>query len=191
MAPKDDDVPDAGKSGFKLQRLVRLLHQAGHHNGLNPVQWQALRYLDRCNALSNAPGAMAKYLGSTKGTMSQSLKSLVAKGLVRKQVDGKDHRGIALHLTEAGKAMLSHDNAAVLRDDITALSDKTRRRFDRALDHLLEQERLRQGEPGFGTCVDCKFYREASTGLSAHCMMVNATVSDAETSLLCVEHVGR
>lgn len=193
MARKDDDdvVPSAASSLIKLERLSRLLRQAGHAQGLNPVQWEALRYLARCNALSHSPGAMARYLGSTKGTVSQTVKSLAAKGLLSKQTAGQDQRGIALYLTAAGRALLVNDATQVLHADISELSDKTRRRFDRALQALLEQERLRQGEPSFGTCLDCKFYREASTGLAAHCMKVNATVSEAEANLICVEHVGR
>ncbi len=188
---EDDDLPMPSASLAKLERLARLLRQAGHARGLNPVQWEALRYLARCNALSHSPGAMARYLGSTKGTVSQTVKALAAKGLVLKQVSGLDHRGVALFLSQTGKALLAEDDSLVLQADIAELSDKTRRRFDRALEALLEQERLRQGEPSFGTCLDCKYYREVSTGLAAHCMKVNATVSDAETNLICVEHVGR
>ncbi len=188
---EDEDVPQPSVSIAKLERLARLLRQAGHAKGLNPVQWEALRYLARCNALSHSPGAMARYLGSTKGTVSQTVKALAAKGFVTKQTAGADHRGVALFLTDEGKALLAEDDALVLQADIAELSDKTRKRFDRALDALLEQERLRQGEPSFGTCLDCKFYREAATGLAAHCMKVNATVSAAEATLICVEHVGR
>lgn len=193
MTRKDDvdTLPTAASSLSKLERLARLLRQAGHTHGLNPVQWEALRYLARCNALSHSPGALARYLGSTKGTVSQTVKSLAAKGLVEKQMGGQDKRGVALFLTEAGRGLLAEDDGLVLLADIAELSDKTRRRFDRALEALLEQERLRQGEPSFGTCLDCKYYREASSGLAAHCMKVNATVSPAETNLICVEHVGR
>lgn len=193
MANKNDesDAPPPSASLAKLERLARLLRQAGHSHGLNPVQWEALRYLARCNALSHSPGAMARYLGSTKGTVSQTVKALAAKGLVLKQVAGLDHRGVALFLTNAGKALLARDDILVLQADIAALSDKTRRRFDRALDALLEQQRLRQGEPSFGTCLDCKYYRQASTGMAAHCMKVNAAVSLDETSLICIEHLSR
>jgi DNA-binding MarR family transcriptional regulator len=193
MARKDDDedVPQPGVSFAKLERLARLLRQAGHAKGLNPVQWEALRYLARCNALSHSPGAMARYLGSTKGTVSQTIKALAAKGLVLKQVAGLDQRGVVLFLTDKGKSLLAGDDALVLQADIAELTDKTRKRFDRALDALLEQERLRHGEPSFGTCLDCRFYREAATGLAAHCMKVNAAVSPDETKLICIEHVAR
>ena len=193
MARKDDDddMASPAESLAKLERLARLLRQAGHAKGLNPVQWEALRYLGRCNALSHSPGAMAKYLGSTKGTVSQTIMALEKKGLLSKLVDPKDSRGVALYLTDAGNALLADDDLNVVRADIAELSDKTRRRFDRALDALLEQARLRHGEPRFGTCLGCRYYREASSGLAAHCMKVNATVKIEETKLICVEHVAR
>jgi DNA-binding MarR family transcriptional regulator len=187
----DDDVPEAATSLLKLERLSRLLRQAGHAKGLNPVQWETLRYLGRCNALSHSPGALARYLGSTKGTVSQTVIALEKKGLLRKAVDAKDSRVVLLFLTEAGKAKLGDDDLNVVEADILALSEKTRRRFDKALATLLEEARLRAGEPSFGSCSTCRYYREASTGLSAHCMKVNATVSDIETALICVEHVPR
>jgi DNA-binding MarR family transcriptional regulator len=193
MARKDDEeeLPTPLSSLARLERLARLLRQAGHAKGLNPVQWEALRYLARCNVLSHSPGALARYLGSTKGTVSQTVKALEKKGVIAKQVDPKDHRGVQLYLTDAGKALLADDDQNVVLADIAELSDKTRRRFDRALEALLEQVRLRLGEPSFGTCLTCRYYREASSGLAAHCMKVNAAVSTDETVLICVEHVGR
>jgi DNA-binding MarR family transcriptional regulator len=167
------------------------LRQAGHAKGLNPVQWEALRYLARCNALSHSPGAMARFLGTTKGTMSQTLKALERKGLIAKQTDPKDSRGVLLFLTDAGKQRLVDDDQQVVKADIAELPDKTRRRLDRALDALLEQARLRSDEPSFGTCLTCRYYREATSDTPAHCMKVNATVSAGETALICVLHIGR
>jgi DNA-binding MarR family transcriptional regulator len=187
----DDDVPAAGESRLTLERLARLMRQAGHAGGLNPVQWEALRYLQRCNVLSHSPGAMARYLGSTKGTTSQTIISLEGKGLIAKQVSALDSRGVDLRLTETGVAKLTEDPLAALEGDIVALSDKTQRRLGRALDAMLEAERQRQSEPSFGTCLTCRYFREASTGLSQQCMKVSAALSDDETALICVEHVAR
>jgi DNA-binding MarR family transcriptional regulator len=187
----DDDLPAPAASLHKLERLARLLRQAGHAKGLNPVQWEALRYLARCNALSHSPGAMARFLATTKGTVSQTIKALEKKGLIAKQVDPKDSRGVLLFLTDAGRERLGDDDQQVVQADIAELPDKTRRRFDRALDSLLEQVRLRQDEPSFGTCLSCRYYREATSSTAAHCMKVNAAVSVAETRLVCVLHVGR
>jgi DNA-binding MarR family transcriptional regulator len=193
MARKEDEdeLPDAGTSLAKLERLSRLMRQTGHAKGLNPVQWEALRYLARCNALSHSPGALARYLGSTKGTVSQTVKSLEKKGFVEKKLDAKDQRGVMLFLTAQGRVTLAEDPLLHIKNDIDALSDKTRKRFDRALEQLLHEERQRQNEPSFGTCLTCRYFREAGSGAPAHCMKVNAVVSAAETTLMCVEHVAR
>ena len=192
MASNQDDEPlPADETRARLERLARLMRQAGHAASLNPVQWEALRYLARANALSNTPGALARYLGSTKGTISQSLLALEKKGMVQKQVRGQDSRSVSLKLTLAGQDILLKDKLLPLEAEIDALGVKTRKRFDRALDALLTAETLRQGEPSFGTCMTCRYYREMPNGTPALCMKVNATVAPAETTLICVEHSGR
>ena len=64
-----------------LERVSRLARAASFEHGLHPAQWEALRYLASANIFSNSPKALARYLGATKGTVSQTLAALVAKGL--------------------------------------------------------------------------------------------------------------
>ena len=76
-----------------IERIGRLLSTDAHAGGLLPVQWEALRYLGRANRFSRTPAALTAYLGLTKGTVSQTVHVLEAKGLVTKQVDPADRRG--------------------------------------------------------------------------------------------------
>jgi DNA-binding MarR family transcriptional regulator len=187
----EDDTPTSAASRFKLERLARLMRQQGHGKGLVPVQWEALRYLARANVLSNSPGALARFLGATKGTVSQTLLSLEKKGLIEKSTRGGDARSVALKLTEQGKALLAQDDLLILERDIENLSDKTRKRMDRALDELLRAAFLRLKEPSFGTCQTCRYFREGGSGASDQCMKVNAALTEEETKLICIEHVER
>jgi DNA-binding MarR family transcriptional regulator len=186
-----EDNPSSSTSRFKLERLARLMRQQDHGNGLVPVQWEALRYLSRANVLSNSPGALARYLSMTKGTVSQTLLSLEKKGLIEKRTRGGDARSVTLHLTEQGRAKLSEDSALPLEKDIENLSDKTRKRLDRALDQMLRATFQRLEEPSFGTCTTCRYFREGGSGKSDQCMKVSAALTDEETKLICVEHVER
>lgn len=188
---QDENLPAAAVSSASLQRLARLLRQQGHAQGLNPAQWEVLRFLARANALSNTPGAVARYLGATKGTVSQTILALEKKNLLRKSQHGADARSVRLSLTDQAHALLAKDGLATLESDIEALGPKTRRRFDRAISALLQAELARQGEPSFGTCLSCRYYREAAAGAAGQCMKVNASVADTETMFLCVEHVPR
>jgi DNA-binding MarR family transcriptional regulator len=186
-----EEIPSSSASRFKLERLARLMRQQDHGNGLVPVQWEALRYLARANVLSNSPGALARYLSMTKGTISQTLLSLEKKGLIEKRTRGGDARSVTLHLTEQGKDKLSKDSSLPLEKDIENLSDKTRKRLDRALDQMLRAAFQRLEEPSFGTCTSCRYFREGGSGKSDQCMKVSAALTDEEIKLICVEHVER
>ena len=56
--------------------------------------------------------ARLAYLGLTKGTVSQTVHALEAKGLVTKQVDPADRRGRRLSLSPAGRTLLMRDPLA-------------------------------------------------------------------------------
>ena len=92
-----------------LARLARLVRSAEHEIGLNPAQWEALRFLSRCNANSNSPIALTRYLGATKGTISQTIIALVNKGLVNKTNREGERRSVALTLTDEGREFLKED----------------------------------------------------------------------------------
>ena len=51
-----------------VNRLCRIAHSLQFAHGLNPAQWDALRYIARANKYSTTPGNLAEYLGTTKGT---------------------------------------------------------------------------------------------------------------------------
>ena len=136
MARDDGDGEDDESTldiATRLERLARLLRQAGHAGGLVPAQWEVLRYLARDNRLSRSPGALARYLGSTKGTISQSLQTLLKKGLVTRQTRSDDERHVLLALTATGQTLLAQDPLRTIATGIDALGGKTRRRFAKGL----------------------------------------------------------
>jgi predicted transcriptional regulator len=67
--------PRAIEAAHLIDRLERLT-RAGEGLGLNPAQWEALRFLARANRFSRSPAAVADYLASTRGTVSQTLIAL-------------------------------------------------------------------------------------------------------------------
>ena len=79
MAGEDDDDVDGRMIMWPLERLARIMRAREHEGGLNPAQWEALRYLSRANRFSDSPGALTRYLGATKGTISQTLMALERK----------------------------------------------------------------------------------------------------------------
>ena len=90
-------------------RLAQMVRSRRHSGGLRPVQWEILRYLSRANKISRCPGFLAVYLGTTRGTVSQTLITLEKKDLVTREKNGFDGRGTLLNLTAKGRRTLSSD----------------------------------------------------------------------------------
>ncbi|MGB8313215.1 MAG: MarR family transcriptional regulator [Aestuariivirga sp.] len=175
-----------------LERLTRLMRAGEHEGGLNPAQWEALRYLARANRFSNSPIALTRFLGSTKGTISQTIKALERKGFIAKSPRENEGRSICLTLTEKGIGVLTKDPLTELSNSLDELGGKTRRRLAKGLADLLETELERQEQPSFGTCSSCRYFREKgreTDTLGPHqCMLFDAGLTSAESQLICVEH---
>ena len=166
----------------RLERLARLIRSSGHAHGLIPAQWDVLRYLSRANGFSNSPVATAQYLGATKGTISQTIKALVKKGLVESEARSGDQRSVALHLSPKGRETLAQDPLATLARDIEDLSGKTQRRFAKAVRELLLAETARQRHASFGTCELCRYLLHSNPPA---CTSFGAALDESKLHLLC------
>lgn len=183
---KSDDVSTAQVLA-QLERLSRLSRAVSHSAGLNPAQWDALRYLARCNRFSNSPMALTQYLGATKGTISQTVAALVKKTAVTKTVRAGNHRSVVLVLTDLGRQFLANDPLRPLEKSIENLTAKTKKRFARGVLELLDGERQRQSQPRFGTCATCRFFRSAPDT----CMKFEQSLAAGDKVLICVEQIER
>ncbi len=177
---------------YSLERLSRLMRSGEFADGLNPAQWEALRFLARANRFSNSPGALTRYLGATKGTISQTVKALERKQLIVKSERPGEKRSIALELTDAGRALMARDPWMALGRACAALGGKTRRRMDKGLSELLAGETARRESPSFGVCMSCRFWREAGPRDDPErphlCMLFDLPVSAAEATQICIAH---
>lgn len=191
MSEDEDDV-----SGeliiWLMERLSRLMRAREHEDSLNPAQWEALRYLARANRFSNSPGALTRYLGATKGTISQTVIALERKGLVSKAARDGERRSVVMTLTDAGRDALARDPWAMLATDVEELGGKTRRRLTRGLRELLAAELQRGGHQSFGQCHSCRYFREKGRDNMAGgphlCMLLEQPLSTSDATKICVEH---
>jgi len=153
---------------------------------LQPIQLSALMYLARCNHYSNTPLAVTEYLGLTKGTVSQSLKALEAKGLIAKVQDAYDKRSVHLELTDAARTLL----AALLPPDFLAAGEA--RMGERAalleslLLELLTQVQRSADVPSFGLCHTCRFHRQVDG--APFCGLTQSPLTHKDATLICREH---
>lgn len=171
----------------RLERLARL-----SDSDLNPAQWEALRYLDRANRFSRTPAALADYLASTRGTVSQTLIALEGKGYVDRQQNARDGRSIDVALTALGRRALAHDPLMLLAKDI---QDAAGGHLEQLLENLrdtLKSAIGRNNGKAFGVCKTCCHFRsDVRPGARSPnwCALLEAPLSDADSLAICVEHV--
>ncbi|MFI8744774.1 MarR family winged helix-turn-helix transcriptional regulator [Pseudomonas sp. NPDC077186] len=153
---------------------------------LQPIQLSALMYLARCNHYSNTPLGVTDYLGLTKGTVSQSLKALEAKGLIAKTQDARDKRSVHLALTDPARALLQ----ALLPPDFLAAGEA--RMGERGvqlqglLGELLREVQRSADVPSFGLCASCRFHRQVDG--QPFCGLTQEPLAPADAGLICREH---
>ena len=193
MSSDDEDSGEGRMIAWPLERLARVMRAREHEGGLNPAQREALRYLARANRFSNTPGALTRYLGATKGTISQTVMALERKGLITKAARNAK-KAVHLTLTEQGLAVLARDPWVELAAEAEELGGKTKRRMQRGLEELLAHALTRAGLASFGTCASCRFFREKGRDGDAKgphlCMLFEEALSDDDASRICVEHAG-
>ncbi len=150
---------------------------------LNPAQQTALSYLARANRFSRSPSQVADYLMCTRGTVSQTLKTLARKGLLREGPVPGDKRSRAYDLTPEGEAALNRVSS--LSDSLAALPEASLRQLREGLETLLTQTLRARGNRPFGLCRDCRHHR--AQGKAGFCTLLQEPLSPAETQQICHE----
>ena len=136
--------------------LGRIASGEGLVEGLTPAQWAVLRYFARANRFSRTPSAFAAFHGTTRGTASQTIKSLETLGYLTRMRSEDDRRSVRLVLTEKARGILANDPFESLVRAADALPPGVRGDFASALQRMLCQVAWERGKPSFGTCASCK-----------------------------------
>lgn len=173
-----------------VAQLSRIAYGDGFTEGLTPAQWTALRFFARANRFSRTVSAFAEFHATTRGTASQTVKSLVKNGYLTRRRSERDGRSVSFELTEASHALLSRDPFERLVAAAAELSNTSRRTTCRALDRMLRALAEEQGRNVFGMCRNCKYLR---TGVCCQsnlpeyqCEFVREPLTEAEIDQLCV-----
>lgn len=174
----------AWRAAHLIERIGRVMRAASFEAGLNPAQWEALRYLQRANRFSRTPAALADYFQTSRGTVSQTLIALEEKGLVEKTKSARDARIIDLALTPAGRLMLTNDAERAFAADIDAGGYAAS--LTEALEAVLKHTLADRGGQMFGVCKTCRHFRRDGTAL--RCSLLDETLTAQDAESICVEH---
>lgn len=170
----------------QLVHLARLVHGGARDDGLTPAQWTALRYFARANRFSRTPSAFSEFHATTRGTASQTVKSLVALGLLERRPNEQDGRSALLEVTPAGHERLAEDPLGALATLIDSLPVPDRQVFAATLARLTGSMARLRASPVFGNCVDCG-HCDTSLDGPAYCRCTQTLLAEGDMRSLCAD----
>jgi len=165
-----------------------LLWKESKVNTLSSIQIQILIFLRFHSREKSRISYLAKEFNMTKATVSESVKGLLMKSLVKKQPDVSDTRSYTLSLTEAGEQTASNVSAfsSFIEQPISQLDPAQK---DAMLGGLLKliHDLNRMGIITVQRmCYTCAYYR--SDNGSHYCRLLQAALFDRDIRLDCPEH---
>ena len=168
-----------------INRLARLDSARGWAGNLNPTQLSMLGYLAQANRFSRSPSHVAEYLGTTRGTATQSLKSLLQKGYLTELRSEVDKRVISYELTKTGQLVAR--TPAPLQTALASLGHEERQVLQRILNSLLLDIITRNKGREFGFCRDCIHHQNRDG--APYCALLTLALTPDEAGQICHEHV--
>lgn len=185
-------MKDASASPDRIAELLVHIGRASRSEdaraGLTAVQWACLRFFARANARTRTPSAFASFQATTRGTASQVIKVLEARGLITRRPSPTDGRSVRFDLTEPGWHLLAHDPLGDLSGLLRALGRAERAAFLATLSRLASGLASLKSAPAFGTCRDCTHF--AASGDTGFCACMDAALGVDEIDMLCASYSG-
>jgi DNA-binding MarR family transcriptional regulator len=176
-----------------LIQAARAWYFEGDQHGLRDREWMALRFLGRANRFSRTPTALAGFIGATKTTASQIVKTLESKSYLVRKPSREDKRSVVLCVTAQGEKCLSqHDPINHVLNAVTALGTEECTRLRSSLTRILNHLDATNQRLNASTCRDCMFLAERGPAIGKGrttaefmCRLYRAPISLEETELLC------
>ncbi|OAF02610.1 MarR family transcriptional regulator [Bradyrhizobium centrolobii] len=176
-----------------LVQAARAWYFEGNQHGLRDREWMALRFLARANRFSRTPSALAGFIGATRATASQIVKTLESKSFLERKPSHEDKRSVVLHVTTQGEKCLNqHDPINHVLNAVAALGTDECMRLRDSLTKILNHLDATHQRLNASICRDCMFLAErgpvtgkARANAEFMCRLYRAPVSLEETELLC------
>jgi len=182
----------ASKVVAALERLseafrVLLWHEAKQH-GLSPIQVQILTFLLHYPEKLKTVTHLASHFNMTKATVSDAIKTLESKDLLKRKADVYDNRSHTLLLTKAGKVVAKKVEkfAHPMQGSVNTIPpEKQASLLEQLLGLIKDLNRTSVITPQ-RMCFNCQFYEQK--GKTQHyCHLVRIPLKAGELRVDCPE----
>lgn len=191
--PARQNVNLAAKITSGLERIASvfrvLLWEHAKTIGLSPIQIQLMIFVSyHDDALCNV-SHLAKEFNLTKPTISDALKVLMEKGLIKKVHSEVDKRAFTVALTTEGRAVV--EETAIFASPVEASINNLGKAEKERLFITLKELIFRLNSLGIisvqRTCFGCHYYEKKVDG--HYCRFIDKRLLDAELRLDCPDYI--
>ncbi|MCC6816021.1 MAG: winged helix-turn-helix transcriptional regulator [Saprospiraceae bacterium] len=158
---------------------------------MSPIQIQILIFLLNHSEEKRKVSYLAEEFNLTKATISDSIKALQNKKLIRKTFEIEDSRSYTIHLTANGRRMA--EQTSLFTQQIQSPIEKMK---------FTDKENLLSSLLGIihslnksgiiniqRMCFTCHFYNNIDKGNEHYCELLNAKLANNQLRLDCEEHI--
>jgi len=171
-------------------QLGRAAYAECSASGPTQAQWIALRFFARANRFSRNVSGFADFHATTRGTASQTVKSLVEQGYLKGTRSEKDARRVRFDLTPRAREALAEDP---LEGVVRAARKLSSTQLDRTASGLRQIMAVlaedREGSLS-GVCELCG-HLDRCNGEKLRCRLMQESLEDHELQELCVRYQPR
>ncbi|NWG26906.1 MAG: winged helix-turn-helix transcriptional regulator [Ignavibacteriaceae bacterium] len=168
-----------------------LLWQESIEHSLSPIQVQVLIFLLHHSEEKRKVGYLADEFNMTKATISDTIKALEQKKLIKKEYDPRDTRSFVIHLTAKGKNIANKTAlfAQQLLSPVEKLHNDDKQNLLLSLIEIIRH----LNETGLITiqrmCFTCSYYKTSDNGQKHFCKLLNQELKRTELRVDCPEHI--
>jgi len=155
--------------------------------GLTQAQWIAIRYFARSNRFSRTVSGFADFHATTRGTASQTIRSLVDKGYLVRRKSERDGRSVEFDLTPLGQRRLAEDPLEALTRATAALSETQQSRTANGLRAVLGELEHAGRRDRIGLCRLCG-HLGTGGATGNRCRLMREELETGELEELCVRY---
>lgn len=168
-----------------------LLWQESLEYSLSPIQVQVLIFLLHHSEEKRKVSYLAEEFNMTKATISDSIKSLEQKQLIKKDYEPNDTRSFIIHLTNKGKDVAK--KSSLFTEQLQVPVDKLSYEDKESLLISLMEIIRHLNKTGIITiqrmCLTCSYFQTSDNGRKYFCRLLNQQLQSIELRVDCPEHI--
>lgn len=185
-----EDPSNNNRAATEVADLILRLSRAAYADcageGLTQAQWIAMRFFSRANRFSRTVSGFAEFHATTRGTASQTIRSLVDKGYLERRPSSRDGRSVQFELTADARNKLAADPLEGIVRAAQQLSATQQSRTVSSLRAVLgELEGASARASSIGACRLCG-HLVSDDGSGKRCRLMQESLRDEELGELCV-----